>query len=304
MKILVVYRGKDENRRPYITEQINALAQKGMGIQYFEIEGSKVWSYFSNFSKFKKHIASFNPDIIHVHYGLSGLFANMQKRIPVITTFHGSDINFRKVRPFSRLAAKLSVHCIFVTKNLAQKTSIKSNYSIIPCGVDFDTFFPIKKSIAREQLKFKSNKKYVLFSASFDNAIKNSILAQKALAIFEQDMALIELKDYTRDEVNLLLSACDVALMTSLMEGSPQFIKEAMACNCPIVSTDVGSVREIFDETDGCFITSFDPEDVAEKIHLAIEFGKRTNGRDKISHLDNQIVAENIITVYKKVIEK
>ena len=117
-----------------------------------------------------------------------------------------------------------------------------------------------------------------------------------------KDIRLIELKGYSRQEVNLLMNACDVALMTSLMEGSPQFIKEAMACNCPIVSTNVGSVEEIYNNADACFLTSFNPEDVSDKLKLALEFGSKTNGRDKIAYLENQIIAEKIISIYQSVL--
>ena len=83
---------------------------------------------------------------------------------------------------------------------------------------------------------------------------------------------------------------------------SPQIIKEAMACNCPIVATDVGDVRHLISDIEGCYLTSFDAEDVAEKIEKALEFGKRTNGRDRIKHIDNRIIAEKVFQVYKKVL--
>jgi teichuronic acid biosynthesis glycosyltransferase TuaC len=72
-----------------------------------------------------------------------------------------------------------------------------------------------------------------------------------------------------------LLNAADLLLLTSLTEGSPQVIKEAMACNCPIVATDVGDIREIIGYTDGCYITTFKPSDVAVKIQAAFLLGKK-----------------------------
>jgi glycosyltransferase involved in cell wall biosynthesis len=96
-----------------------------------------------------------------------------------------------------------------------------------------------------------------------------------------------------------LLNAVDVALMCSFMEGSPQFIKEAMACNCPIVSTDVGDVKEIIKNVPGCYITSFELDDVVEKLRLAFAYGKRTTGRGKIQHLDNNIIARKVVEIYK-----
>jgi len=119
------------------------------------------------------------------------------------------------------------------------------------------------------------------------------------------DTELLELKGYNRNQVSLLMNACDVILITSFSEGSPQVIKEAMACNLPIVSTDVGDVKEVIGNTEGCYITSFDPKDVAEKIKMALDFDKRTNGRERIKKLglDSESIAMEIIKLYKNVIQ-
>ena len=111
-----------------------------------------------------------------------------------------------------------------------------------------------------------------------------------------------EIKNRSREEVNLLMNGAELLLLTSFSEGSPNVIKEAMACNCPIVATDVGDIADVIKNTPGCYLTSFDPADVAEKIKQALAFGKRTNGRKKIRHLDNKIIAEKIVEVYKKVL--
>ena len=102
----------------------------------------------------------------------------------------------------------------------------------------------------------------------------------------------------------MYLNAADALVLTSLWEGSPNVIKEAMACNLPIVSTDVGDVKEVIGDTEGCYITSYEPSDVAGKIKLALDFGKRTNGREKIKHLEINTIAKRIIDVYNEVLQK
>jgi glycosyltransferase involved in cell wall biosynthesis len=90
--------------------------------------------------------------------------------------------------------------------------------------------------------------------------------------------------------------------MTSTHEGSPQIIKEAMACNCPIVSTDVGDVREVILGTSGCFLADRNAVDVAAKMENVFSFNCRTKGRENILHLDNHRIAGDITMVYQRIV--
>lgn len=303
MKVLIVCRQK-QGASPFITEQVDAMAARGIEFEYFFIRGNGASAYLSNFSKFRKQLRFFKPDVIHAHYGLSGFFANWQRFVPVVTTYHGGDINYDRARPISKIAIRLSKYNIFVSQKLASREGAKKKFMLQPCGINLDTFQPTDKMEARKKMRLDQDKSYVLFSSSFSNPIKNFALAKEAIEKTGKEIELIELKGFTREEVMLLLNACDVALLTSYSEGSPQFIKEAMACNCPIVSTDVGSVEEIIYGTEGCYLADSNPEDVSGKLKLAIAFGKRTNGSQKISHLDNDIIADRIIDVYKSLLPK
>ena len=106
----------------------------------------------------------------------------------------------------------------------------------------------------------------------------------------------------------MLLNGCDLALITSFNEGSCQFLKEAMSCNRPIVSTKVGDSEWIFGTTEGCYITRFDPEEVIINIQKALDFSQtkgQTNGRDRIIQLglDSETIAGRVFEVYKKVLK-
>ena len=227
----------------------------------------------------------------------------LQRKVPVIITFHGSDVVFPIIRIFSRVAAALSHYNIFVSSKIHSKMGLNIRYSIIPCGINLDIFYPIEVKLALEKLNLDCDKRLILFASGFDNPVKNSDLALTALKFLKEPAELIELKNKSREQVNLLINACNLLLLTSFSEGSPQVIKEAMACNCPIVATDVGDISEVISGTDGCFITSFKPEEVVEKINFALEFNKRTNGREKIMHFDNKNIAEKVFDIYKMVSE-
>jgi teichuronic acid biosynthesis glycosyltransferase TuaC len=301
MKVLIVCSGNKGRISPFITEQVEAFHNPEVVFSFFLVEGKGLLGYLKNVNRLNKVIEKTAPDLIHAHYGLSGLLANIQRKIPVVTTFHGSDINFLLNRPLSVLASRLSAYCIFVSQQLASKGFANGNFSIIPCGIDLEVFVPLDKDESRKKMKLEKGVKLILFSGSYSETVKNYPLAKSAVRYLD-DAKLIELDGYSREEVNLLMNSCDVVLMTSFSEGSPQIIKEAMACNRPVVSTDVGDVREITGDTEGCYLTSFDPADVALKLKQALVYGNPTKGRRKITHLDSRIIAARIVEVYKKVL--
>ena len=303
MQIIVVCSYNNHQIPPFISEQVELMIKMGIKIHYFLIKGKGINGYINNLAHLKKEICEFNPDIVHAHYGFSGLLANLQRKVPVITTFHGSDINLITNRPFSVLTSLLSKSSIFISQKLSRKLIIKGRSAIIPSGVDLDLFFPVDKVESRKQLGLPIHEKLVLFAGSFDNRIKNYPLA-KAATDSLNNVRLIEMKGYKRKEVALLMNACDMALLTSIHEGSPQFIKEAMACNRPVVSTDVGDVKNIFGNVAGCFITTQDKTDIADKIKLAFEFSNTKDGRQRIMDLgmDLKNVTTRVLEVYNIVL--
>ena len=304
MRVLIVCSGNAGYISPFVKEQAESVESLKIETNYFLIRGKGFWGYLKNLPELKKRITDFNPDLIHAHYGLSGLLATLQRKIPVIITFHGSDAYLLKIKFLSKIAARLSKFNIYVSKKIQERIDKNNHNAIIPCGIDLDIFQPIDMKIAREELNMEPNKKYILFASHFNNSVKNAPLAFTALNKLNNKAELLELKNRSRDEVNLLLNACDLLLLTSISEGSPQIIKEAMACNCPIVATDVGDISDVIKGTDGCYITAFETEEAAKKIKLALDFNKRTNGRERIQDFDNNVIAKKIFDVYQMVISK
>lgn len=310
MRILIVCSGNTPNfefqkHQAFIYDQVDALKRVdgSLWFDYFFIRGKGLSGYLSCLKALKKQLQDQPYHAIHAHVAMSGLLANLQRRVPVITTFHGSDINEPALRAVSGLVELLSNRTIYVSPLLAGKAVLKQpkKRAVIPCGVDFDLFRPRPKQDCRAQLGLLRHKQYVLFSSGFNNPVKNYPLAKAALEQLQDDSAeLLELKNYTRQEVALLFSAVDVALMTSHSEGSPQFIKEALACNCPVVSTDVGDVRLMMGNIPGCYLTSYDPTDVAEKIRQVLTNTVSITSREYIQHLDNQLIARQVRDVYRQ----
>lgn len=300
MRVLVIARFKKRKYAPFITEQVEALIKVGVECRYFGVTQKGLWGYLKSYYGFRKAISSYQPDIIHAHYGLCGLLANLQRRIPVVTTYHGSDINNPTARKLSKWAIKLSAHNVFVSKsNIIIAHPTKNNYSLIPCGINLEDYPIIDRLKAREELGLDSDKKYVLFSGAFDNRVKNAPLAKAAISLLP-DVELIELKGFNRSQVALLMQAVNAFLMTSFTEGSPQVIKEAMVCGCPIVSVDVGDVKEMIEGLDGCYICDRDTSSISQNLAKAIAYNNRTRGRNVIirKRLANETIASKLIEIY------
>ncbi|MFH1943404.1 MAG: glycosyltransferase family 4 protein, partial [bacterium] len=247
--------GKDGRISPFRWDQGEALRKGGLDVDYFNVREGGFKGYGKAYFALKRYLRLNEFDIIHAHYGLSGMIAVLQRKIPVVITFHGSDIWNPGVRFISRIASYLSAANIFISEALRKKAKgfRKKKAHIIPCGVNLDTFYPMDKKEAREKLGWDRNGIYILFSSSFDNPVKNYPLAKKVVDQIP-GAQLIELAGYTREEVNLLMNAGDVLLITSFFESGPLVAKEALACNLPIVSTDVGNVRELIQNGENCFV--------------------------------------------------
>ncbi len=303
MKVLYICREKSGKIAPFIVEQVEAIVRLGVETDYFTIDKQGIKGYLKSRKALFQKINDFQPTIIHAHYGLTGLLANLQRKVPVVTTYHGSDINNDKAFFFSKMSIFLSKFNIFVTNKNRRKAKVKNNFALVPCGVDIELFKPKNKIECRKYLSLDKDKKYVLFSSSFDNQIKNPELAKEVVQNL-RNVELLELKGYQREEVALLMNAVDCVLMTSYTEGSPQFIKEAMACNCPIVSVDVGDVKEVVEGVERCFVCdSHDKDCLVTKVENILKSEQRTNGREKIIQLKlgNNHIANKIYSIYKEI---
>lgn len=303
MRVLVVARYKERGFAPFVTQQVAALEKQGVECQYFPVKSKGIRGYLQHLNALKKAIRDFKPDIVHAHYGLCGLLSNLQRRVPVVTTYHGSDINDKKVFPLSKMAMRLSAWNIFVSQKTIEIAKPKKKYSLLPCGIDLSDLQLTDKQEARKRMNLQNDKKYILFAGAFDNTVKNVPLAKEAVVLLnDENVELLELKGYSHDEVTLLMCAADAFLMTSISEGSPQVIKEALACGCPIVSVDVGDVKERISEIDGCFVAETrNPEELAELLKKVLLSGHRVSGREIIikDGLDNTQVAQRLIDIYK-----
>lgn len=305
MKVLIVcshryYAPYTDYVAPFIYEQMQGLKTHGCEFRICFVRGGGAKSYLKAWRDIRKAIKEYQPTLIHAHYGLCGVIANMQRQVPVVCTYHGSDINETNVRWLSMIAVQLSRYNIFVSQKLCDMAGNPTKSVVIPCAVDVKHFRPMDKQTCRKLLGMDSNKIYILFSKEFADEVKNYPLAKVAVEGLNCDAELLEFYGYTREQVPLLYNAVDCCLLTSFTEGSPQFVKEAVACGCPIVSTDVGDVKMVVDNIGNCFISTYNVEDVIEKLKQAI-FKGHLMSTELPKKYTSKYIVNQIHTIYKDI---
>jgi teichuronic acid biosynthesis glycosyltransferase TuaC len=307
INVLIVCSGTDTTKsfkisHPFVFEQMKELKKIGVTFDIFLVKNKGVKGYLRSLKELKYKINTGSFDLIHAHFGYSGLLSVLQFKLPVVINFIGCDINVFSNRILSWTAMLRSKKNIFVSSQLKKKSFFSINSEVIPYGVDFEVMFPIEKKVAREKLNINQSRFVCLFGSVPSRIEKNFELAKKAVSLCDMvDLINLTGKD-SKEKVNLIINASDCVLLTSIREGSPQIIKEAMACNTKIVSTNVGDVNQVIGNTEGCYIAGSNPKEIAKCISKAQNFSSQTNGRLHIRDLDNKIIAFKIYNIYKQII--
>ncbi len=323
MKILFVSSGKKNNQPgPIISSQAESLEKQHLDVQHFTINEKGITGYLKECSRLLHLLKLKKFDIIHAHYGLTAIVCLLaRRREKLVVSFMGDDLvgsnrEDGSITRKSLLLAKLNAmfaRWFFdysIVKSREMLSCIRTHkVSLIPNGVDTELFWPGDKTEARNKLGIELSEKVAIFVSKTDRAEKNYKLAQQAVELISKpNLQLIPVSGIIQSEIVNYYNAADLVLLTSFHEGSPNIIKEAMVCNCTVVSTDVGDVKWLLGDTEGCYIASFNPKDFGEKIKMALEFSAikgRTTGRKRIIQLglDAETVARKIIDVYKKVLD-
>lgn len=301
----------------FVQSQFDSLKAEGLDMVLFPVKGRGWRGYLKAVFALRKMVKRERPDIIHAHYSTCGFVASlaclgMRKRPKILVSILGSfptrGAKWRRVR--------FAIQHLWdgaLTKSERTRDQLGLELPVIPNGVNLDVFQLMDHAEARKKVGFEANCKYIIWCSNPERVEKNWPLAEAAVKQLQitnnkLQISLVSVFNKTPQEVCTYMNAADCLLLTSDSEGSPNVIKEAMACNCPIVTTDVGDVRERLANLDGCYVVqSQEPrvksQEVAEALEKALEFGERTEGRKRIieDRLDIKQIAKRIIEVYEQV---
>jgi glycosyltransferase involved in cell wall biosynthesis len=318
MKVLVV----TNLVGPFVRMQIEGLRRIGVDVAELYLDrtnrGRRVYREAPALAR--QAVEQAAPDIVHVMYG--GLMADVVTRTirsrPVVVTFYGSDLlgGREKRRLAKRIAVRYGVRAsrraaaraaaVIVQSGVlaeALPAADRARAMIIPDGIDTALFAPRDRRECQRTLGWGSETKHVLFPSSRARPEKRYELAEAAISLVQGAGAveLHELAGVPHEQVPTWLNAADAVVLTSTHEGSPNAVKEALACDVAVVSVDVGDVRERIRGIDGCFLANPTPGDIAEKLSSALARGQRVSARRQMDELSLERVAERLLGVYNSV---
>jgi glycosyltransferase involved in cell wall biosynthesis len=243
---------------------------------------------------------------------MTAFLAILSTACPIMVTYRGSDLNPNRSRGrlrevvgtlLSQIAALRAARIICVSNQLKNKLWWRRDrISVIPTGVDMTLFYPRDMQKARRELGWGQDERVVLFNAG-DPIIKRLDLARAAVEFAESLCGKIRFAaldgDVPPNSIPVMMSSADCLLLTSDWEGSPNVVKEALACNLPVVAVDVGDVRERLERVRPSMIVPRDACAIGKAIFEILKQGQRSNGRESAKDLSSEVVSQRIVTVYR-----
>ena len=294
---------------PCIKDQLQALKEHGISIHLLHINRRK---RFLSYVRAMRQVLILSLqgrqyDLIHAYYGHCGLIALMQTKYPVVVTFRGSDLLAQKDGAIGRVVAKRADGVILMTGEM-KRLSRREDAYIIPFGVNTEIFTTSSKEESRRELGFPLDARLVLFPWDPARPEKRFDLVQETVRRVEAEQErteLVVLFDKPHEIVAKYMNACDALILASDYEGSPMAIREAVACNLPIISVDVGDVRSLIEDVPGCYLCSQEIGDLAEKLSLALERKRSSTSMSATERaFDTKESAAQVVSVYKAICEQ
>jgi teichuronic acid biosynthesis glycosyltransferase TuaC len=256
--------------------------------------------------------------LVHSQGGETAVVARLYMRAPAVASYLGSDL----LAPneggwWFRLSCRvrsevLRRHAVLMTATSTKSHEMESvlprraqrRNSVIRDGIDLDRFVPSDREMARGRLGWKLDARIVLFAGRASSPEKRLWLAREAVEIARRELPDLELavvSDARPDEMPLYYSAADCLLHTSASEGSPNVVKEALACNLPIVATPAGDITQLVEQARPGAVVPADARALASEVVRCCRVATRSNGRSLVWGMDLETAARATLTLYRSV---
>lgn len=318
MRILFVAPGGQRGAHmPFVRREADALRAWGHDVEVLGFDNRNYVNFPAEWLRLRAAVARWKPDILHAQYGKFTALMAAFAGAPLVITFRGTDINRntkyslpRSVSGIlaSQLAAFFARGIVCVSSEIRSKVWARRwrPAIVLPTGVDLKLFRPMDRAAARRTLGYAAHERVVLFNASKNPDVKDPVLAQAAVdhAAARMDNIRFVVLDGTArpEDIPIYMNAADVLLLTSRTEGSPTVVQEAMACNLPVVSVDVGDVRERLAGVQHCaVVSSREPAVLAAQLIKLLENPRRSDGRTHASSLGVRAMAVRLVEFYRAV---
>ncbi len=314
MRVLFVSSGSRIGLSPIIKNQGESLKREGIDIEYYLLKHSGIVGYIKSIPELKQYLKNNKFDIIHAHYGYCGIVSHFARsKEKLVVSMMGSEFLWSKIskkkcagfihKTLNNLFCRYYDHIIVKSRELFSYLDKENdNSSVIPNGVSFERFKPINNEIARDFLKWSKDEYYFVFPGNDERPEKNFKLAKESVLKTGLDINIIPFKNIPNEDLVYYYNAADLVLFTSVYEGSPNVIKEALACNAKIISTPCGDVPEILSGCTGCRLVDYDSESIKKAIVELLNSNEQSNGREVIVYLQDNIIASKIVKIYESLL--
>src|SRR6266566_5873992 len=302
----------------FISRQVDFLRAAGVTVDVFRFHGGgNPVRYASAWLGVQRRLRRERYDLVHAQFGQSGLLA-LPKRVPLVVTFRGDDLAgvlsnatgrltaWGRLLPLlSRAVARRADATIVVSAHMKNFLHRQAQPHVIPSGLDLARFRLIPQAEARRHLGLPADRRLVLFVGNPTSSRKRYDLACQAVEIVKRSLPAELVLGWAvpHEQIPYFMNACDALVFTSRQEGSPNVVKEALACNLPVVSVAIGDVPERLRDLAGCEVSADDrPETIAAALLRALSRGQRIAGRERMLELDEHLITERVIGVYRSVL--
>jgi glycosyltransferase involved in cell wall biosynthesis len=256
------------------------------------VSGGSNFNYVTFFFKLFAKMLSVRYQLIHCHHAFC-VFACALFSRKIVYTVHEGELNNANTSPLIKLAIKLSDRVIYVNRK-AFTDSVKRKKYFLPCGIDFDRFVPLSEP----------TRDYILFPADPSRKEKNaSLLWQVEKDILREypNVSFVYGGYIPRDSMPTVMGNALMVISIGDYESDGLVIKEAMALNVPVISTDVGNAKYYLNDKSGIIIenNSSSLKKAISSILKKIE--NYLNGRKQLLnlHVDNRSTAAKLLDIYE-----